>query len=294
MLTYNELTELRDKLLSGEIGLERAKEILWGNFKEGQRSWHTKDWKERRAQFIKDKCEICSSKEILTIQHLSHPKKYTDYTTELARVKTKEFIIEYPEIQKSELTNYINDNYTYVPIPLCPNCNARKPNERSSKIPKYLCTKCRHEFDNPIHRTAEELISMFFQNEGALEVIDKCFIINHKWQNKYNLSNIRYWIQRDKVKKSNLEAIEKEAFLLYLNDNVKYLSFEGTITSCKKCACYFDIYNLELCPNCKTYYKGVQYSTCIQCLPEDKRKGALEYIELKNQMSAIEKELGID
>ena len=31
-----------------------------------------KDWKERRAKFLKEKCEICDSTVTLTIQHLSH------------------------------------------------------------------------------------------------------------------------------------------------------------------------------------------------------------------------------
>ena len=39
-------------------------------------------------------------------------------------------------------------------------------------------------------------------------------------------------------------------------------------------------------------YKGVQYPTCIQCLPEEKRKMALE--KIGNQMRSIKKEFGID
>ena len=74
MLTHNELIELREKLANGEIALEGAKELYWNDFEEGKRAWHTKDWKERRAEIIKDKCEICGSKETLTLQHLSHPK----------------------------------------------------------------------------------------------------------------------------------------------------------------------------------------------------------------------------
>ncbi len=50
MLTYSELIELRDKLVNGEIGFEFAKAQYWTDFKEGQRSWHTKDWKERRSK----------------------------------------------------------------------------------------------------------------------------------------------------------------------------------------------------------------------------------------------------
>ena len=89
-------------------------------------------------------------------------------------------------------------------------------------------------------------------------------------------------------------TIEKEAFLLYLNDNIKYLSFEDTITACKKCAFNYDLNNMELCPKCKKYYKGVQYPTCIQCLPEDKRKAALEKIESGKAWREIHEDLGID
>jgi len=294
MLTYNELIDLRNKLVTGEIGLELAKEINWADFKEGKRSWHTKDWNERRDQFIKDKCEICNSKEILTIQHRSHPRKYTDYATDFAREFTKEYINTNPEIDKCEFSDYVQNNYTYVPIPLCPNCNSRKPNDRIRKLPRFLCTKCRHEFDNTVHKTAAELISLFFENEDLFEVRDKCFVSNDKWGNRHNLSNIRYWMQRVTAKKSNIDTIEKEAFLLYINDNIKYLSFEDSITACKKCASYYDLYNMDLCPKCKVYFKDVQYPTCIQCLPEEKRKLALEKIEFGNQIRSIERELGIE
>jgi len=63
MLTYNELIELRNKLENCEIRLELAKTQFWGDLKEGQRSWNTKDWQERRIRFLKDKCEICSGTE---------------------------------------------------------------------------------------------------------------------------------------------------------------------------------------------------------------------------------------
>ena len=92
----------------------------------------------------------------------------------------------------------------------------------------------------------------------------------------------------------NKEEIGKMAFLLYLDDNIKYLSFEDTITACKRCAFNFDMNKLELCPNCKEYYKGIQYPTCIQCLPDEKRKAALEKIEFGKEMSSMHKRLGID
>lgn len=91
----------------------------------------------------------------------------------------------------------------------------------------------------------------------------------------------KYWFLRAKAKTKYIEEIGKKSFLLYLDDNIKYLSFEDTITACRKCAYSFDIKNLELCPKCKEYYKGVQYPTCIQCLPEEKRKAALKKSNLE-------------
>lgn len=294
MLTYHKLIEIRDKLANGEIQLELAKAQYWNDFKEGQRSWHTKDWKERRPEFIKDKCEICGSIEILTLQHLSHPRKYPEYTKDITRTYAKDYIDTNPDVDKSEFSIHIVRNYDYVPIPLCPNCKDRNPNKRIRKVPQYMCRVCRNEFDEPIYLSVDDLISIFYENEEAIEVRDKCFVSKDKWRNKHNLSNIRYWLQRERAKYKDGETIEKEAFLLYLNDSIKYLSFENTITACKKCASNFDLYNMELCPKCKKHYKGVQYPTCIQCLPEEKRKSAIEKIEFGKEWQATHERLEID
>lgn len=293
MLTYNELIELRKKLANGEIALEPAKELFWKDYKEGKRAWYTKDWKERRNKVIKDKCEICGSRETLTVQHFSHPKKYYEYERDVTRKYAQTFIDSNANIDKLEFSEYIIKNYDYEPIPLCPNCKSRYPNKRIRKIPQYLCTECRHEFDEPIYKSINELIASFYENEED-EVRDKCFISKDKWRNQHNLSNAKYWFLREKAKTKNIEKIGEEAFLLFLDENIKYLSFEDTITACKECAFNFDINNIELCPKCKEYYKGVQYPTCIQCLPEEKRKAALEKIEFGKGWQAMHDSFGID
>jgi len=293
MLTYNEHIELRDKLASGEIRIEFAQEQYWKDFEEGKKSWHTKDWKERRAKLIKDKCQICNSKETLTIQHLSHPRKYSEYLTEIRRAYTKDYISINPEIGKSEFRNHILKDFDYAPTPLCPNCKSSNPYRRVRKVPQHRCTECKHEFDEPVYKSVDELISIFLENEDAIEVRDKCFI-SKKWKNEHNLLSIRYWLQRERAVIKDSAKIEKEAFLLYLNDEIKYLSFEDTITACKRCASSYDLHRMELCPKCKEHYKGIQYPTCIHCLPEEKRKAVLESIEFGKEMNEIHKNLGID
>src|SRR4051794_30840985 len=102
MLIYNELIELREKVANGEIALECAKELYWNDFDEGKRAWHTNDWKERRAEIIKDKCEICGSEETLTLQHLSHPQKYNDYEREVTKTYGQSFIDSNTIVDKRE------------------------------------------------------------------------------------------------------------------------------------------------------------------------------------------------
>jgi len=294
MLTYSELIQLRDKLVNGEIRIESAQAEYWKDFKEGQKSWDTKDWKERRSIIIKEKCEICSSVDTLTLQHRSHPKKYSEYLRDVTRAFAETYIKTNPDIDRFEFSNFILNKYDYIPVPLCPNCNSTNPNRRVRKLPQYRCTGCRQEFDNPVYKSVDELISNFYENEDSIEVRDKCFISKDTWKNKHSLSNIRYWFQRGRAKSKDAETIEKEAFLLYLNDSIQYLSFDDTITACKKCAFNFDINRMELCPKCKQYYKGLEYPTCIQCLPEEKRKAALESVAFGNDWREMHKELGID
>lgn len=294
MLTLKELIELKENLDNGKISLDRASEIYWDNYEEGKKSWHTEDWKERRKEFIKNECEICSSKETLTLQHLSHPKKHNEYVREVTRKYNTLYKESNDSDERQEFIDHVKENFDYVPAPLCPKCNSRNPSERTRKKPRYLCRECRLEFDEPTYKTIEELIEMFYLNKEATDVRSKCFISKDKYKNIQNLNQIKYWLLREKAKNKYSDNIKKEAFLLYLNDNIKYLSFEDTITACKKCAFNFDVNNMELCPKCKKNYKGVPYPTCINCLPEDKRKAAFEKIEFAKSWQAMHKELGID
>ena len=294
MLTYSELVELREKLVDGNLDVSSAKSLFWNDYKSGQRSWNTADWKERRLKFLKKACEICGENDKLTIQHLSHPKSYAEYLREITRRHTDKFIRITSTFDKNEFLRLVSKKYDYIPVPLCPNCKAKNPTVRVRKTPVHRCAGCKHEFDHAIFITAEELISIFYTNEDAYEVQNRCFVSKDNWRNQNNLASVRYWLKSDLAKNSNSETIEKEAFLLHLNDCIKYLSFEDAITACGKCAYNHDIKRMEICPKCNQNYKGFEYSTCIECLPEDKRKVAYESIQFGIQWNNMHKELGID
>ena len=294
MLTLNQFIELREKLINNEIGIKLAKEQCWKDLKEEQRSWHTNDWKERKKEFIKEKCEICSGTEILTIQHKSHPKKYNEYLRETTRLFTNNYINNNSEIDKTIFTNHVLNEYEYVPKLLCPKCKIQTPKVRVRLKPKYRCGDCKYEFEEASFRSVSELITDFFKDEYGRGIRDKCFISKDKWRNKLNLSNIKYWFQRKIAKNKDSDSIEKKAFILYLEGNIKYLSFEDAITTCNKCAYNEDLKGVELCLKCNKNYKGIEYSTCIECLPKEQQIKAKEKIEFGKQMQEMHKKLGIN
>ena len=294
MLTLNEFIELRDKLINNEIGIEFVKKKLeshWQKLKEGKRSWHTKDWIERRKKFIKEKCEICSSTEILTIQHKSPRKTYNDFKKKIIRAYTN----NNNEIDKTIFRNHALNDYEYVPILLCPKCKSKNPYERKRTKPKYRCQDCKYEFEEAIFRSASELISVFIEDEDAYKVSgmnDRCF--EDKWGNKHILSYVKIFFQKNIAINKNAESIEKETLTRTLDEDIKYLSFEDTMTACKKCASNYDLHAMELCPKCNKNYKGIEYPTCIECLPEEKQKEINEQKEFNKQMRDRHKKLGID
>ena len=63
--------------------------------------------------------------------------------------------------------------------------------KRVKLLPKYRCSACQHEFDEPIYKSLEELISIFYENEDAIDVRERCFVTKDKWQNKNNLLYIK-------------------------------------------------------------------------------------------------------
>lgn len=107
------------------------------------------------------------------------PKKYYEYERDVTTKYAQSFI-DSTNVDKLEFNEQIIKNYDYVPMPLCPNCESRYPNKRIRKIPQYLCTECRHEFDEPIYKPADELIATFYEYPVAAEVCDKCFVSKDK------------------------------------------------------------------------------------------------------------------
>lgn len=108
--------------------------------------------------------------------------------------------------------------------------------------------------------------------------------INGEINRTYQVSYIGYKENEQRIK--TLKRLRKKHCCFFLNDGIKYLSFEDKITACKKWH--------GTMSQMQVYYKGIKYSTCIQCLPEEKRKAALEKIEFGKGWQAMPEKFGID
>jgi len=115
MLTLKEIIELKEKLANGEITQDHAKHIYWNDYKEGKRSWHTNDWKERRNEIIKNECEICGSLETLTLQHRSHPRKYNEYEREVTSKYTQLFRDQNDSVEQREFIDHVKKTLIMSP-----------------------------------------------------------------------------------------------------------------------------------------------------------------------------------
>jgi ribosomal protein S27AE len=302
MLTYGQIIDLKEKVDRDEISGVNAKEIYFADVKENQRSWHTKDWKERRKLFLKDKCEQCGGTEYLTLQNQTRPERYDKYYLNsfiyYHKLFTDEYEGNYDDLTtKEDILSYIEKTPRET-FSMCPRCSGSYYKRRNK--PQLVCGRCKYEFDEPVSKLLPEYIDDLY-SEFDITTIDKPANApgNRRIKHIMLYSDIHYNITIQKikqiVKEKHQSAIDKKAMMDYLIATIKYLSFEDTKTLCRKCA--FNQYKNErdLCPVCKKNYKPIRYKTCVDCLPEGELKNQIkEKIESYKEIREMEKNLGID
>ena len=157
--------------------------------------WQTKEWREKRDQFIKGKkCVQCESSEILVVHHLNSIMPYQQHYYAVSNALLAEKISggEYKTEQKQ--------------IQTCPKCNTHRPSDlkaRKVKKPRYRCSNCGNEFEESI---------IGYKETGRLSKPDW----NH-YIDKY----------RDHIKE--IVQAQRDEYHEY------YLTFEDCIVLCNRC-----------------------------------------------------------
>jgi ribosomal protein L37AE/L43A len=286
-MTYEEVILLRKQLEKDEISCEDAKVIY---FADKKLSWHTKDWNERRKIILKDKCEQCGSTETLTLQHFTHPPNYQTIQKTVFQQYYERFLIENEANLESVISK--NDIIEYIQkIPreikkVCPICSGNFYTRR--RAPIHVCNRCKYEFDEPVSKEIPEFVDDFVLSENEVKKIAILKKTSVKFYTDFYPSIIASMIRKKYIKE-----IEKKTMLIYLDENIEYLSFENTKTFCKKCAFNYDKNGRDLCPKCKKNYKKIQYESCVDCLPEGELKDQIkkqqaEYKEMREYFKSVD------
>ena len=286
MLTLKQCIELKERLVNGTISYNEAEKVYWENYDESKKSWHTKEWKERRLHLIKDECTLCGRRDDLLIQHLSHPKKWFEYIKDVTAECAQMYIGSNPVVDHNEFYDYLNNNYIHSPLPLCPKCNGRHPSVRARRKPKYLCRHCLHEFTRPIFLSLKKAVELFFSGQPPVEIRGQR-LKSSKFGTEMTFYKALYWFHREVAASLFANQIAEVSFMRLLDDNIKYLSFDDAITACKKCAFNKDINNMDLCPECKKNYKKTYFKTCFECLPKTKSHEVRESINFEKGMQEL-------
>jgi hypothetical protein len=301
MITYEEIIELRKKLDKDEISVDEVKNNYFTDENMSKKSWQTKDWRERRKQVIKDKCEQCGETENLTLYHPSIPEKYDKYYLN-AYMYFNELFFEENEnnftglITKEDILNYI-ENTPRETYTMCPKCNGNYYTRR--KEPHLVCSRCKYEFDEPISKQLPEYIDDLYSNK-PLPDMDKpgnapgSRRVKHSMLYSYIKSKLAYIKRKQMLKDKYQKEIDKKAMIGYLDAQIEYLSLEGTKTLCKKCGFNKNMNGKDLCPVCKKNYKSIKYDSCVDCMPEGEQKNRIkEQFEFNKYMREMESDLGL-
>lgn len=207
--------------------------------------WELPEWKATRKRLLKDYCEQCETTDKISV--LTHLKPFPK------ALQIKQRVIE-QLIHELLVTHKINEfQPTCTPtISVCPNCSSTSLRQRKVKLPKYICNRCKHEFEQP-----------------AIEV------------ERRTLNQLQHEYYRDA-----LQPYQDEIDKRYNEEQTRlkeyYLSGEDTITLCTTCSYNFKMGRV-LCKFCKKHYHSKHYDKCFYCNSVKCEKCDNRILKSKNQ-----------
>lgn len=208
--------------------------------------WQTKEWRTRRAEFIKGKsCEWCGSTEFLTIDHKEnfYPNRERGRLAYALMVKYFEggqHADEAQAIADLAVKQFVAGGGILREYNACPSCGyCVQP--RKYKRPKYKCYQCHLVFDEPLRKWTP----------STIRLLDKLFFKE-------------FCLRHGK-------DIDAEFIPLWKQLNQGYLEFKEVLVLCRRCA-YARKKGLILCKVCRKRYHKPIYSCCFNCFLSNVKK----------------------
>jgi hypothetical protein len=196
-----------------------------------------KEWKEKRADFLKGRtCEWCGSPDSLCI--------HTPGAFSPAQVRSEFYNAAYARFREVYRQKY--QKFDCKPT--------GKHRHKSHPVWHKASTVHKIEPDNT--ELEEQYIEILVEDSGE-----------GKFKELYH-----EWLEATGVKELIEEEVKKA--------EDEYESLKNAIALCKRCH-FANLRNMNLCPICKNKYKALNYETCFDCLPEEKKSGILERLKKK-------------
>ena len=221
-----------------------------------RKPWQTKEWRERRAEFIKGKCcEWCGSTEYLTIDHLKNVYQNFEYGKVAFQYFIQYFQNEEHVDELKHLKKRAIKTTTLYYCNACPKCGYSLSVRKKLK-PKYRCYRCNMTFSQP--------------------------------KKKLKISTINFLRRRvfQFFKEKHKEEIDAIAIPKIQQLNEDYFAFKDVLILCRRCA-FARLKGMHLCPKCKKKYIPARFTVCFDCLPSEVKE---RIQKLKEEQEELERE----
>jgi hypothetical protein len=218
-----------------------------------KRLWQTPEWKELRERLLKPHCEQCgTTEEPFTLQHLWHPKTVSEWVRGLREEHREQawqrFAAEHAE-DPAYQDRYERDG---DPRPGCPRCGGWSLQERKSAkalavMARYRCLTqrngrhCHHEFNEAVE-------------VQPIKLRDRSSFVWEAFRAAY-----------EPIYQATTDAIYRDATIRAVEEFAAYMTGEGVLTFCKRCAYMWDKKGLRLCTECRDGWHEHHWARCKAC-----------------------------
>jgi len=246
--------ESQQKFLNGEINYEE----FWIIFEKYRFSlkppWKTDVWHSNRESKLRDKCSCCGSSEKLIIQHIWHPRGFSQVLKSIEDEKCQELETYMNLFDETVYTDTVEN------LECCPFCNGKNIRYRKT-MGTYRCDTRREKIIQ-VQDTNEEFKffrGLSYQERREQKIVFervnprkklyrrvvRCLEVFETPQKKPFITDHReYKIARAKRKYKD-DFLQPIALRVWINENRRYVSLQDGdfITACKQCAYEQDVKN---------------------------------------------------
>lgn len=210
-------SDIHKQLNANEISLVTA----WKRVKALQKPWNTKEWKVKRADIIKDKCEYCNSTDSLTIHYSPaiHIQKKS-ITNDIYSKHRQSVISKIPQVTYNDIECFVNTEGNVPTKTLCPVCCVLLTED-------LYCKKCKM-----YHTDIEEATKVVRVSSGYVPWYTDIGLTKLHNKIRYELVNVAW----DAYIAINKDLIDLEIFNANYIWYIEYMKMINTKTLCKKCA----------------------------------------------------------